>query len=216
MFSWLAAFCAFVIVGSGYDRSASCGWAVLGYQIIFALVWAMLVGACAVVALLARRWPCRWWSLLTVGAGRDSRTAWIATACFAFLPLLNSIPVLVLEFSHFGGAVEEGLAWGLILALCAGLSAAVLGPARVQAACSVLLPGAGHFLAGVPGGRLFAAAACVLSIAAPKVLYGFGNSWTGSPEVGTSLESSMAAGFVFAATTLGLAAALHFRRRFAG
>lgn len=212
MFSWLAAFCIFVIMGGWYDRSASCYQLVLFFLVIFTFAWAVLVGACAAVALLARRRPCRWWSLLVVGAGRDPRTAWIVTACFAFLPFLNSIPVLVGEFSHFGGA-EESLACGLVLVLCAVLSAAALGPARFQAVCSVFLPGTGHFLAGVPGGRLFAAAACILSIAAPMVLTSFGDSWTGNPEVGPLFESLIAAGFVFAATMLGLTAALHFRRR---
>jgi hypothetical protein len=62
---------------------------------------------------------------------------------------------------------------GLILALCTALSAAALGPARVQAACSVLLPGAGHFLAGLPGGRPFAATA--------KVCIFAGHLFQGSP-----------------------------------
>lgn len=85
----------------------------LAFLIIFTFAWAVLVGVSAAVVYLARRRPCRWWNLLVVGAGRDSRTAWIATACFAFLPFLNCVPVLVAEFSHLGGTVEEYLTWAL-------------------------------------------------------------------------------------------------------
>lgn len=103
---------------------------------------------------------------------------------------------------------------GFLLAICVALTvAAATESARARTVCTVLLPGSGHFLSGVPGGWLFAAIACALSVAAPATLTGFDSVWAGDPEVESRIEGLMAVGFIFVAGALGLAAAVHFKRR---